>query len=445
MDRSLTDVLAAVAAAKRSPRWPLAARGLAVLLMAAAVALWQEQTVAAHAAEPSDEEEVHQTRHGTDNVAAHDAYLLGLTFYYRRTPAGFARAKSFFERAIELDPNFSAAHTALAKMYAQVTLEAIAYPEALGVPWWAAAAKARRSLTKVKGQPNADVHVVRSWLAVKRHQHKRAVAEAEQALELNPSDVDALEALAKAQIYAGQPKAGLELAEKAMRQNPTLATRPFLLMGLAEFALGNPGKAAEHIERAFELGSEEIDYAGVLAAAYGELGRIDQAKAAFDVYGRAHPFPPDLAQSMVPFPFSDRSVLERLAEGLKLAGVSVGVSGYLPLHEMNRLSGPEIKALLFGREIEGREFWHDQAWRRRQTADGAVEYGGIPIQSGLPWKAIGSARIEDDMLCERWPEATEPVELCTVIFRMPEGEARPRWGDYVMVTDTGPHSFNLVE
>ena len=86
-------------------------------------------------------------------------------------------------------------------------------------------------------------------------------------------------------------------------------------MGLAEFALGNPDKAVEHIERAFELGSEELHYAVVLAAAYGELGRIDQAKAAFDVYRRGEPFQPDLTQSMVVFPFSDRSVLERLAEG----------------------------------------------------------------------------------------------------------------------------------
>jgi hypothetical protein len=376
---------------------------------------------------------------------------LGLTFYYRRTPEAYAKAKAHFEQAVELDPNYSAAHTTLAKMYAQASLEAITFPNALGINWRAAAAKARRSLTKVQGQPNADVHVVRSWLALKRHQHKRAIAEAEQALELNPNNIDALEALAKAQIYAGQPKAGIELAEKAMRQNPTLLTRPFLLMGLAEFALGNPDKAAEHIERAFRLGSEEIDYAGILAAAYGELGNIDQAKAAYDIFRQGYVGRrPNLAWSMVLFPFSDRSVLERLAEGFKLAGVSVGIGGYLPLHEMNRLSGAEIEALLSGREIEGREFWTKQAWQRRQTADGEVEYGGFQIQPGIPWKVIGSARIiQDDMLCEEWVSAIETLDICYVIFRIPDGEARIRWGDFVgdfvIVTDTGPHPFRVVE
>ncbi len=117
----------------------------------------------------------------------------------------------------------------------------------------------------------------------------------------------------------------------------------------------------------------------------------------------------------------------------------------MPLYEANRLSGPEIEALLFGREIEGREWWQGQPWGRRQTADGAVEYHGFPIQSGIPWKAIGSARIEDDMLCEEWPQATAPLELCSVIFRIPEGDARIRWGDYVMVTDGGPNPFKIVE
>ncbi len=74
-----------------------------------------------------------------------------------------------------------------------------------------------------------------------------------------------------------------------------------------------------------------------------------------------------------------------------------------------------------------------------------MKYGGYQIQPGVPRKAIGAGRIEDDMLCEEWSGATEPLELCTVIFLIPEGNARDRWGDYVMVTDTGPHPFRLIE
>ena len=233
-----------------------------------------------------------------------------------------------------------------------------------------------------------------------------------------------------------------------MRQDPMLLARPFLLMGLAEFALGNPDKAAEHIERAFDLGSEEIDYAGILAAAYGELGRIDPAKAAFDMFRQGYVNPPDLARSMVPFPFSDADVLERLAEGLEFTGLKIWFSredgGYLPLHRLNRLSGAEIEPLLSGDKFDGKEFWNRATWERQQRADGAVEYTGYQIQTGVPKRAIGASRVEDDMLCERWAQLPEPLELCSVIFRMPEGNARIRWGDYVIITDTGPHTFKLA-
>ena len=74
-----------------------------------------------------------------------------------------------------------------------------------------------------------------------------------------------------------------------------------------------------------------------------------------------------------------------------------------------------------------------------------MKYSGYQIQPGVPWKGIGEARIEDGMLCEQWQEATEPLQLCSVIFSIPEGDARNRWGRYVMVTDTGPHPFKLAQ
>ena len=109
------------------------------------------------------------------------------------------------------------------------------------------------------------------------------------------------------------------------------------------------------------------------------------------------------------------------------------------------MSGVEIELLLSKGKIEGEEFWNRRFWRRQQTADGAVEYSGFAIQPGVPRKAIGKSWIEDDMLCERWPVENEPLELCSVIFGIPEGDARVRWGDYVMVTDTGPHPFKLAQ
>ncbi|MDH3692810.1 MAG: hypothetical protein OEU36_25570, partial [Gammaproteobacteria bacterium] len=371
---------------------------------------------------------------GTDNVEAHDAYLLGLSFYYRRTPEGFVKAKSHFERAIELDPNYAAAHAAIAKIFAQVG-RVHTYTSALSVNKQDITTKARTALVKAQAQPLADVYVVRSWLALNKHQQKQAIAEAKRALELNANEVDALEALALSQIYAGQPESGIELVKRAMRQNPTLLARPFLLMGLAEFALGNTDRAVDHIKRAFELGSEEILFAGILAAAYAELGIIDQAEAAFEVFRQIY-IRPDLSRMMINFPFANSDVLQRLAKGLALSGAKVWYSaedgGYVPLNEANKLSGAEIESLLSGKRIDGKSFWQATPWGREQSIDGAVKYTGYWIQGSEPKKESGMSRIEGNLLCDRW-EAPDPLELCSVIFRMPEGNARKRWSDYVMV------------
>ncbi len=386
---------------------------------------------------------------GTDNVQAYDAYLLGLSFYYRRTPESFAKARIYFEQAIELDSNYTEAYVALAKIYAQVGW-IITYTRALSINSSDTAAKARSILAKLQGMPIADVHVVRSWLALNKYQKKRAIFQAELALELDPNSVDAMEALARAQIYAGRPESGIKLAKRVMRQNPTLMARPSLLIGLAEFALGNSEVAVEYLERGFELGSEEIRYAGVMAAAYAEIGRIDQAKKAKEVFQQVDLNPTELADAMRLFPFSNSDVLRRLAKGLELSGVKVWYTvedgGYMQLDESNKLNGTEIESLLSGKKLEGKRFWGIPApWGRQQSNDGAVEYTGFGIQSGVPKSAIGTSQIEDDMLCERWSEEPEPLELCSVIFRLPEGNARIRWGDYVLVTDSGPNSFKVAQ
>jgi hypothetical protein len=117
----------------------------------------------------------------------------------------------------------------------------------------------------------------------------------------------------------------------------------------------------------------------------------------------------------------------------------------LPLIASNRLNGTEIGRLLTGSKIEGKFFYYTPRWQRAESGDGKVTYTGFAIQTGVPLNAIGTSRIEDDMICERWTQTPEPLELCSVIFRVPDGNLRSRWGDYVMVTDRGPQSFRLVE
>jgi TolB-like protein/DNA-binding SARP family transcriptional activator len=405
----------------------------------------------------------------TDNAAAHDAYLLGLSFYKRRTPQDNAEAAASFEKAIRLDPDYAAAHTALAKAYIQAVIGENAYAEKLGIFWTEGYTKAWTLLEKGMARPNADVHVLRSWLALNKHQYEQAIMEARRALDLNPNDAEALEALAEALIYAGQPAAGTDYAQRAKRQNPSLLGRPSYLMGLAEFHLENPQMAVRHVEQAIrQAPGNEADFSGLLAAAYGSLGLTEQAEKAFEAYSQGFLNRPalawsagsvafsnprfhtwrriGLAWSVYSFPFAEGEVLERLAAGLATAGAPRGVGGYLSLDEANRLSGPEIERLLLGKEIKGKDFWLSEfAWRQERSHGGEVTHAGYPVHAGLPEAAAGVARIEDDRLCEQWPSLTTAFEICVVLFRVSDSNARVRWGDYVMVTDTGPHPFSVID
>ena len=96
--------------------------------------------------------------------------------------------------------------------------------------------------------------------------------------------------------------------------------------------------------------------------------------------------------------------MDRLARSFVVAGATG--KGYFPLHNEAKLSGSEIESLLFGREIEGTEFFGYDRWRQRRTVEGKVEHFGYPIHVGIPEADHGISRIEDDMLCEHWPART---------------------------------------
>jgi len=404
---------------------------------------------------------------GTSDTAAYDAYLRGLSRYYLRTPSGNAHSAVHFEESIRLDPGFAAAYTALAKAYYQAAVGEHAYADELGIHWADGFTRARRLLEQGMTRPNADAHVLQSWLALRKRQYSKAISEAKQALDINPNNADALEATAEAMIYAGQSEDGIRFANQAMRQNPTLRARPLFLIGVSEFALGHFDKAVERISQAIrEQPERKADFSGVLAAAMGVLGQSEEARAAFRTFSQGIVNRPSLAWSVkaqtfanpryhtwrradvawgvFSYPFADRLILDRLANGLLAAGATESVGGYLALDRKSRLGGAEIQLLLFGEEISGKNFWlSDVIWRQRRTAQGTVTHEGDSIHPGLPAIANGKGQIRDDLLCEIWPALSRELELCVLIFRVSESKARLRWGDYVMVTDTGPQPFSL--
>jgi tetratricopeptide (TPR) repeat protein len=235
-----------------------------------------------------------------------------------------------------------------------------------------------------------------------------------------------------------------------MRLNPTLPARALYLVGLSHFAEGNFQEAAAHIERALRYAPTVSEYAGVLAAAYGNLGLEEKAVGAYETFSKAWTIRPTVEQAILFFPFSDAGILESLADGFEMAGAITfsryagGSSRYLQLHSGTKLDGKEVKSLLFGRTIKGTDYWGGNGWSQVRTEDGKVTHTGFPTIIFGANQHYGTSWIEDDRLCDRWPDVSEDFSLCFFIYRNP-GSVRARGSEYFMVTDQGPQPFSPTD
>jgi hypothetical protein len=349
-----------------------------------------------------------------------------------------------------LDPTFGRAHTALAKVYLKAGIRGtVIWARPLRVHGRLAFFLARQLLAQAGAEGGLDVHVARSLLARNKHQIYVALAEARQALAQGPNDLDALEALAEVLIFAGKPAEGRAYAERAMRLNPTVPANALYLIGLSHFASGNSEQAVTYVERALRYAPANARYAGILTAAYGELGEKEKAEAALSDYGSTNLIGiPAVAQAVSNYPFLDDQILQRLADGFEKAGARSGIwrgtGRYLKLNSETVLSGDQVRSLLFGRKIEGRSFWTGSFWFQVRSGDGEVSHAGSPVHPGMTGYDQGESWIEDNRLCDRWPDFDKDLAWCALIFRNPDGSLEFR-NEYFMVTDTGPHPFSPVD
>ena len=280
VEQRLTTNLAAAVAAKWPPRWPPIAGGLAVLVMVTGIALWRGQIVAAHAVERTDEEEVHQAHHGTDNAEAHDAFLEGWAHYKLLTPESLAKAIPFFEEAINLDPNYAQAHAALASVYWDVYQNDWAFD--LDMPAFRAESRANEHLEEALKAPTPLAHVLQSRMFASLGFPDEAVLEAEKAVALEANDAVALAGLASALVQTERPKEGLAYIEEAIRLDPHLPPSYLITRGGAQFGMEQFDDAAVTFERAVRRNPENELPLIYLASSYGHMGRIKDADAAID-------------------------------------------------------------------------------------------------------------------------------------------------------------------
>jgi adenylate cyclase len=386
-------------------------------------------------------EQVQVARKGSDNIAAYDAYLKGWRHYLQRTPDDFAKAISYFEKAIELDSNYRRAYAALAKAYWSASEVGFRFQKAMQVSWREARVRARDYLRMAIKNPTSITHTLFSEMNLSQRLHEQSIAEAKRAIELDPNDSDSHLVMAKALIFAGRQEEALDFVKNAMRLDPHNIAHPLYLRGLAHFAMGQLDETVVSIERALTHNPEISGGAGALAVGYALLGRDQEAQAALDQYfkryDKTYRGSKHLSQEMYYWPFKDPEAAERFADGLLKAGVPGQPSGYYKISEEHRLGGKDIRSLFFGRTVTswprhtelGKDHFEDR------TKKGKATWRAAPDD---PWGQDGSGTswIEGDMLCNQWQIQIFGIKHCMTVFRNPEGTPETK-DEYLAVSDFG--------
>ena len=221
---------------------------------------------------------------GTNNPEAYDAYLKGMDIYNRdNTPEEFAQAVKYFQQAVQLDPNFGAAHAQLAWAYwdADITRAVV-----MGLSRDEAYGKVHETLEAASRHPSPGYYQLVAELMVREHNSDEAVTVLLKSVALDPSDPWNYLSLANALNFNGRPKEALSYLDAAARVDPNswMDYRRYQA-GLAEFGQEKFEDAVRSIEK---MDLESPDpwakfYAlQVLVSAYGHLGRTDQTAAALE-------------------------------------------------------------------------------------------------------------------------------------------------------------------
>jgi hypothetical protein len=309
--------------------------------------------------------------------------------------------------------------------------------KASGVSWTEARMRAVQYLKLAMKNPTSIAHHVNGLFYLWRRQHEKAVSEYERALALDANNPALNSGMGSVLMFSGKPKESIDFINRAIRLDPHNPVRYLHQLGQAQFCMGNLEEAATLFEKLRRLSPETWLGAPWLASIYGLLGREEEARRQLEKGGG---FGFTLVPRMYVYPFKDRAIADRFAQGLIKAGLKGPPSGYLPAFKENQLTGEEIKRLLSGSKITGVSLYDGLQWWEDRAKSGEFTWRG----SGPISYDTGVSRTEGDMICTKYQKRLWGVEFCATVFRNPKGTYESK-NEYFFCTDMWFIPFSLVK
>jgi adenylate cyclase len=223
---------------------------------------------------------------GTESLEAWEYATRGYSYLQQYTLEDDVRARELFEKALEVDPEYSFALTGIGWTYLNAYLyewipideftQTHAFERLTGV--------ANRAIRLYESEPHARALMAK--LRVIHMQPDIGITQGKKAFELSPANVDTLIVLAQAFHAAGEFEESLKMAKKAIELHPLYPPRYLLELGKSYRFLGKYEEAVlifnEVIDRP-DTPALHYDEALVnLISLYGELEKNRKARTYVD-------------------------------------------------------------------------------------------------------------------------------------------------------------------
>jgi adenylate cyclase len=214
-----------------------------------------------------------------DSLDAYDLYLRALPFAFTAMPQDADKALSLLERAIDLEPDYAAAHAIIAWCHEQRYLRGGLHEETKR-----AALRHARKAIAVGGDDAAALATAGFVFAVLEYDYETATAAFDRSFALSSSSALALGFSSIVRAWKGDEATAVEQAERAIRLSPfdPLMYLPYVGLAYAHFAAGRFGEAAAAASRASQSNAKFSMSYVLQAAALANLGRGEEARAVAD-------------------------------------------------------------------------------------------------------------------------------------------------------------------
>ena len=377
----------------------------------------------------------------THDVRAYEYFLKGWNHYLLTTENDFKKAIDLYQKALEVDPEYSRVYAALALVYKDATnlgtsgswLDSMAGSGQVNK----SLVLAEKYLHKAMKDPTSISYAVSSAILLyDKRQYKEAITQAEEGISYDPNSLPPRFALVRALIMSGRSAEALSQIEEILWLDPINPARAYVEFGLAYFCLGDLDTAYNYIEKAKshnpKIGCEER------AVVYAYKGLIGAASvAALECKTLLNPLTIDhIRLRMKSFPFKDKNIAQKFAKGLYLAKVPGNASGYYKVYDEYRMSESEIKNLLTNKKIQ--VFVGETIWSLEFTDNNVCIYKGVQsTEKGKYW-------FEKDSIWLDLPQRFYGENCQANVYKNPDGS----WevGNlYIFVSSFGIFPFSHEE